>query len=318
MKNKNYLLSLLTILVTAAMSLALVSCSSDDDSNNDIKKVNDYLNIQGATYTEGSFPASTEDAEIKGISASVDENSNTATIRIAKDNEYGCYYIGIEGLSGYWMYTPNDTRANESATYWEVVVSYKNIKPGNAIKVWVTGQGEDAQNMALIKIPKPYTFTITGAENTSTLGIVGTWYTAYYIDDGVQHSISKYEDAFPETEVWDNNSLYREWVFSANGRAEYWTWTGDDDFMSLPFFEYKINGNKVTITATETFKVVDEETGETFEIIPEDGEEGLSVFNSEFTYDNVQRLLIEHMPIGDDENGVHFIVKYIDVYWKKR
>ena len=88
--------------------------------------------------------------------------------------------------------------------------------------------------------------------------------------------------------------------------------------MSLPFFEYKINGNKVTITATETFDVVDEETGETFEIIPEDGEEGLSVFNTEFTYDNVQRLLIEHMPIRDDENGVDFIVGYMDVYWKKR
>ncbi len=297
------------------MSLALMSCSNDDDNGNISKTASDYLNIQGATYSEGAFPAATEEEEMEGVSVNVDEGGNSATIRISKQNNYDCYYIGIEGVSGYWVYTPSETRAietNEDDNYWVVVIAYKGTWPVNTMMLWVTATGPEWE---LGRIPKPYKCPITRAENVSTKTIVGTWYTAYYVvtniydnDDhglkiGVQYPISKYEDA------------YREWVFKKNDRAERWS-MHDDGFYPLPIFQYEQNGNKIKVTATHTSDFVDLGNGETMPAYT--FEEDLSVFNTEFTFDPVKQELIEHLYFADDDHGVFYKVAEYDVYYKKR
>lgn len=328
MKNKNYLLSLLTILVTAAMSLSLMSCSNDDDNGNISKTASDYLNIQGATYSEGAFPAATEEEEMEGVSVNVDEGGNSATIRISKQNNYDCYYIGIEGVSGYWVYTPSETRAietNEDDNYWVVVIAYKGTWPVNTMMLWVTATGPEWE---LGRIPKPYKCPITRAENVSTKTIVGTWYTAYYVvtnlyDNehvdrrykiGVQYPISKYGDTWYNL-LFQDDLLYQEWVFKKNDRAE--RWSRDDDFPDglspLPIFQYEQNGNKIKVTATHTSDFVDLGNGETMPA--HTFEEDFSVFNTEFTFDPVKQELIEHFCLTDDDL---YKVMEFDVYYKKR
>ncbi len=69
----------------------------------------EYFSVEDATFHEGAFPSATIDRQIEGLSL----NSQALTgglnfITIVTDEEYDGFYIGAEGVDGYFSYIPAD------------------------------------------------------------------------------------------------------------------------------------------------------------------------------------------------------------------
>lgn len=149
----------LLILCSLLVGLTFVACSSDDDENKGNSSAS-TLTVKNATYNEGAFPAATVSERLDGVKVSNTSDADNATIQIPKDDEYVRFFIGIKGQSGYYVYTPNDTRASDEDEYWEIPITFdKDEIAGKTALV----SAEDIDG----NITKPYEFTLNYTDSKS-------------------------------------------------------------------------------------------------------------------------------------------------------
>lgn len=149
----------LLILCSLLVGLTFVACSSDDDENKGNSSAS-TLTVKNATYNEGAFPAATVSERLEGVKVSNTSDADNATIQIPKDDEYTRFSIGIKGQSGYYVYTPNDTRASDEDEYWEIPITFdKDEIAGKTVQV----SAEDIDG----NITKPYEFTLNYTDSKS-------------------------------------------------------------------------------------------------------------------------------------------------------
>ena len=156
-----------TISILALLLLGLVlptACSSDsDDANNgaNSQKTENYLKVENATYTEGSMPQATISEKPKVQLASTVQKGGKSVIRIAKDNAYTKLFIGIKGLSGYWVFTPsNTTRSDGDDEYWDIPFDGGDNADGD-VTVQVSAQTENGD------VTQPYEQTLSYVDGPS-------------------------------------------------------------------------------------------------------------------------------------------------------
>ncbi len=83
----------------------------------------DYFSIEDATYHDGSFPEETIDEEIEGLSL----NSQALTgglnfVSIVTEDEYEEFYVGVEGVDGYFSCTPTEEDETRAGGYHSYVI----------------------------------------------------------------------------------------------------------------------------------------------------------------------------------------------------
>lgn len=149
-----------TISILALLLMGLVlptACSSDSDDANgrDSQKTESYLTVENATYTEGSIPQATISEKLTVQMASTVQRGGKSVIRIAKDRAYTKIFIGIKGLSGYWVFTPsNATRSGSDDDFWDIPFDGGENADGN-VTIQVNAQTEDGN------VTQPYEQTLS-------------------------------------------------------------------------------------------------------------------------------------------------------------
>ncbi|MBS5527675.1 MAG: hypothetical protein KHX42_05910 [Prevotella sp.] len=107
------------ILLIAVLSLpfSLTSCSDDEDNikTNDLEKK--YFSIENATYSDETFPTSTNNTNIEGLS--INEKALTGGmnfITVVTEKAYRKFFVGVKGVKGYYTVSTEQT-SQESQGY---------------------------------------------------------------------------------------------------------------------------------------------------------------------------------------------------------
>ncbi len=136
----------------------------------------EYFSVEDATYHEGAFPTATIDKQIGGLSL----NSQALTgglnfITIVTDEEYDGFYIGAEGVDGYFSYVPaNEVRSGYNT--YSIPVLY-STKYNSDITMLISGKKKNGD------ITKPSRERVSHVESQSgTLNINLTFSNAKDID----------------------------------------------------------------------------------------------------------------------------------------
>jgi len=159
----------LLILCSLLVGLTFVACSSDNDENNGTSSTS-AISVKNASFNEDAFPQATLYKRLEGVSVSTNLTAdNSSTIKIAKDDEYVRFFIGIKGQSGYYVFTPNDTRAydqdqEDEDDFWIIPFSYDS-KEISGKTILVSAEDIDGD------ITKPYEFTINYTDSRADLYI---------------------------------------------------------------------------------------------------------------------------------------------------
>lgn len=240
------------------------SCSSDDDDNQETKS---YFTVSGATYEEAEFPAATIDETLDGVSVSMSVKAgSTSTIKIEKSDDYRRFFIGVKGAQGYWVYTPQDTRATDD-DYWEIPVTYGGGSSSSPVFL-VSAEDEDGY------ITQPYEVTVNYVDESSDTWKCVRWYQKYiYSDYGPDEDEETYDDDWTQWILILNKNGTYKWMtyqyiyeedvvqelkeefggvgtFTKTGRDEYeWVWTISG--------KWKKNGNKLNLDSYDTFDILE-------------------------------------------------------------
>lgn len=144
---------------------ALASCSDDDNSPATSELEQEYFSIENAQYQDGQFPSATVPTTLQGVSVNDRALSGGMNfITIVSDVRYNRFFIGVQGVEGYWEYVP-DTPVNrsegddESITYI-IPVNYSTGYSSD-ITMLISGEDEDGG------ITEPYETEITYVESQS-------------------------------------------------------------------------------------------------------------------------------------------------------
>jgi len=152
--------------------LMLHSCSSNDNPTNeptvrpDTPSVleTDYLSIENAVYHEGTFPAATTSTAISGLSINQRAlQGGMNIITVVTDKTYKRFFVGVKGVPGYWIYTPESgnatTRAASSNTY-TIPVMYSPELDTN-VTMLISGEDENGD------VTEPYEAEISFVDSES-------------------------------------------------------------------------------------------------------------------------------------------------------
>ncbi len=113
--------------MTVIVGVGIFACSDDDDKTSKGETMSvletDYFSIEDATYHDGSFPEETIDEEIEGLSL----NSQALTgglnfVSIVTEDEYEEFYVGVEGVDGYFSCTPTEEDETRAGGYHSYVI----------------------------------------------------------------------------------------------------------------------------------------------------------------------------------------------------
>lgn len=152
--------------------LMLHSCSSNDnptsepivtpDTPSALEK--DYLSIENAVYHEGTLPAATTSTTINGLSINQRAlQGGMNIITVVTDKTYKRFFVGVKGVPGYWIYTPETgnttTRAASSNTY-TIPVMYSPELDTN-VTMLISGEDENGD------ITEPYEAEISFVDSES-------------------------------------------------------------------------------------------------------------------------------------------------------
>lgn len=123
--------------------LALNACSSDDDNNvaNPIEE--SYFTVENAKFIADEMPESTTDETLDGVYCNKQALSNGANfITISSTTEYERFYVGIDGVDGYYDIAANEivTRAGDAVEYftYSFPIDY-SISLGNDFTLIISG-----------------------------------------------------------------------------------------------------------------------------------------------------------------------------------
>lgn len=145
---------------------ALASCSDDEGGNPGVSELEqEYFSIENAQYREGQFPAATSTATLQGVTINERALSGGMNfITIVSDVRYNRFFIGVQGVEGYWEYVP-DTPANRAegdggSTTYVIPVAYSTTYSSD-ITMLISGEDESGD------ITEPYETEITYVESQS-------------------------------------------------------------------------------------------------------------------------------------------------------
>lgn len=164
----------LSILALLTMGLLLTtSCSSDDGNDNGptppvAQETKNYVTIGNATYNVGTMPLATSTATTNAQVASTVQAGGTSVIRVAKDKDYTKFYIGVKGMPGYWVYTPQATRAAGDGDDFIDIPFNAGSDATGSVTVLISGETESGE------VTQPYEQTINYTERASVKGMTVT------------------------------------------------------------------------------------------------------------------------------------------------
>ena len=195
--------------IVALMSMGLImltSCSSDSDDGGSVpQQMKNYLKVENATYAEGTIPQATTTEKPKVQVAPTVQQGRKAIIRVAKDRVYTKFFIGLKGVPGYWVYTPENTRAESNdGDYYDIPFEGGDNATGSAT-IQICGQTEDGA------ITQPYEQTINYTEKPTikllNISANGRAYMTFtYNAQGKVTSFYLYGDG-TKTLAYDGNSI---------------------------------------------------------------------------------------------------------------
>lgn len=166
----------LSILALLTMGLLVTTSCSSDDSNDDgptapvAQETKRYLTIGNATYNEGTMPQATSAATTNAQVASTVQAGGTSVIRVAKDRAYTKFYIGVKGMTGYWIYTPatrTSRAAGDDDDFIDIPFNAGSDATGS-VTLQISGETEDGE------VTQPYEQTINYTERASVKGMTVT------------------------------------------------------------------------------------------------------------------------------------------------
>ena len=165
--------------------MALTSCLNSDDETivledykaNGKSLQDDYFTIENAEYQQGAFPASTDGSSIGTVTLNnqaLSGGMNFITVRTTR--VYRCFYVGIDGVSGYYVYRPT-TYTREGSYYVYTIPVYYTPNYGEDIDMKISGETEGGDRS------EPYKGHVAYVESQSgDLNINLTFTTAKDVD----------------------------------------------------------------------------------------------------------------------------------------
>ena len=132
----------------------LASCSDDDDDKTP-SAVKEVLSISDAAYNEGTFPTATTNVVVSGASVTA------GTVKIAKNDNYRRIFIGVKGMEGYYVYTPDpSTRAADDDEFWTIPFNYGGT--ASDVTLLISAETENGS------VTKPSEFTLNYTDTPSS------------------------------------------------------------------------------------------------------------------------------------------------------
>lgn len=145
---------------------ALASCSDDDGGNPGKSELEQqYFSIENAQYQSGQFPAATSTATLQGVTVNDRALSGGMNfITIVSDVRYNRFFIGVQGVEGYWEYVPdapvNRAESDGGSNTYIIPVNYSTTYSSD-ITMLISGEDESGD------ITEPYETEITYVESQS-------------------------------------------------------------------------------------------------------------------------------------------------------
>lgn len=130
--------------------MALTSCLNSDEETIVLEEYKttgrslqeDYFTIENAEYQQGTFPASTDGSSIGTVTLNnqaLSGGMNFITVRTARPYKY--FYVGVEGVSGYYVYRPSGYTRDGNYYVYTIPVYY-TPNYGEDIDMKISGETE--------------------------------------------------------------------------------------------------------------------------------------------------------------------------------
>ena len=166
-------------------SATLISCLNSDDETivleneptNGKSLRDDYFTIEDGEFHNGNVPSSTDNSDIGTVTfnnQALSGGMNFITIRTTRI--YKVFYISVEGVNGYYTYTPSSPTRDGNYYIYTIFVYY-STKFSEDITMYISGETSDGT------VSKPYPGHVTYIESKSgDLNINLTFTTAKDVD----------------------------------------------------------------------------------------------------------------------------------------
>lgn len=141
----------------------LVSCSDDNGGNPGTSELEqEYFSIENAQYQAGQFPAATSTETLDGITVNDRALSGGMNfITIVTEANYSRFFVGVQGVDGYWEYVPETTRAEgDGYNTYSIPIIY-STDYNSDITMLVSAEDENGD------VTIPYETEITYVESQS-------------------------------------------------------------------------------------------------------------------------------------------------------
>lgn len=100
----------------AVCAVSLAACSDDDNGPQGPELEQNYFSIEGATYQDAEFPASTSSNTLDGVDMSNQVMTGAANyVTVTTEQDIDVFYVGVTGVPGYYEYnavTDENTQGN--------------------------------------------------------------------------------------------------------------------------------------------------------------------------------------------------------------
>lgn len=164
---------LLMATLTVACMVGFNSCGSDKDevivpnvpSVPDLEQ--NYFSIQDASYSAGDIPTATTTETITGVTMNNQGMANGANfVQIASTTVYEEFYIGVEGVDGYWRYVPENVTSRADDTYHRYIIPFVYSENfGRDINVIISGKDGEGKIYDKIQLPVKFVESQSGDLN---------------------------------------------------------------------------------------------------------------------------------------------------------
>lgn len=103
-------------------AVSLAACSDDDNGPKGPELEQNYFSIDGATYQDADFPASTSSNTLDGVDMSNRVMTGAANyVTVTTEQDIDVFYVGVEGVPGYYEYKAQ-TDENAQSEYHAYVI----------------------------------------------------------------------------------------------------------------------------------------------------------------------------------------------------
>lgn len=163
MKKSNFLRGFsYASLVLAALTFA--SCSDDDKGPDSKSELEDkYFSIENATYTESAMPEATSASTIDGLTINNQALSGGMNlITIISQETYRKFFLGVEGIEGHYIYTPQTSDEMSGYHFYTIPVMY-STNYNKDITMAVSAETAEGKITKTTKAPITFVESKTGA-----------------------------------------------------------------------------------------------------------------------------------------------------------